>query len=570
MATPLLDAVSFHAYWSDAGLTPWNALRYRSFPDPGRPRFVTECARDQVRDGPGGTLIPPPGRDGYGWERQGIDGDAMLAELAAFDAQLRADGVYAVAFTTSADDEWRRKGFSLDALADRCDFTNIGPHDLLGTNPAALAWAARAPIVKSCDQTAALRVARADAWRLYRRRFAPAEQDDMLARGDADRLVAAIVEGLAGYRHPRLYVELLNEVGAGRREQYVALARAAVPLLRAVALRVAGPSWGTGDYGADDWAAFVGGAEVDANPWRGKILTVWNLPADPAEVVAAARDLGMDGVELKVADGASSWLGRRYVTPSYVAALKAAGLRVLGWSYNYCDLRLDAGDRGDGVPEIEANVAIAAVGALGLDGHTFDLEIECEGHGDLVAIMLERARASIGVPIAAHVWGALEGHPDYPAREIAARVDVLRPMIYRPVWTAEDCWRSWGSLFEGATVCPEWGITEATGAALATDMAYAAGQGVAGWGFWEYAAVGGLGVGLRATVRSSAPGSAVAPAPTPIPDPTPTPTPTPTPAYDLDAARARLWSESDALEAAGYPWFAAGVKAAVAQSKGDK
>ena len=254
----LFDAVAVHAYWSTAGLTPWNALRWRTLPRPGAPILVTECGRDKVNDGPGGTPLPSATGDNFGWQAQNIDGDAYLRELAAYDAELRRDGVLGVVYTGSPDDEWARKGFSIDGVADRCHgFTNLGPHDLEGRSPQSLAWAAVAPIVKSVDQTAAIRYARPGAITIYRRRFTPSEQDDFLQSGDAGALVARIDAGLAGFRHPNLHVELLNEVGQGRRDQYLALARVAVPLLRARGLRVAGPSWATGDYEAADWAAFA-------------------------------------------------------------------------------------------------------------------------------------------------------------------------------------------------------------------------------------------------------------------------------------------------------------------------
>jgi hypothetical protein len=254
----VFDAVALHAYWSTVGPTRWNGLRWRLFAPPGVLRLVTECGRDKVRDGPNGTYLPSDQGENNGWQAQGLSGDQFLAELAAYDAELRADGVYGVVFTTSPDDEWSRKGFSLDDLADRCHgLTNLGPHDLEGRSPQALAWAAVAPIVKSVDQTAAIRRARPDAITVYRRRFGPAEQDAILDRCDAARVVGAVVEGLAGFRHPRLHVELLNEVGKGRRDQYLALCRVVVPQLRAIGLRVAGPSWATGDYEQEDWNAFV-------------------------------------------------------------------------------------------------------------------------------------------------------------------------------------------------------------------------------------------------------------------------------------------------------------------------
>src|SRR4029453_3587142 len=94
-------------------------------------------------------------------------------------------------------------------------------------------------------------------------------------------------------------------------------------------------------------------------------------------------------------------------------------------------------DRGDGIPEEEAQAAAAAVEALGLEGHTWDLEIECEGHGGLVAVLLDEGRRLMpGVPFGAHTWAYRSGHESYPWDEIAAGVDVVRPMCYRPTWQA--------------------------------------------------------------------------------------------------------------------------------------
>jgi N-acetyl-anhydromuramyl-L-alanine amidase AmpD len=302
----VFDAVSMHLYWSSAGFTEWNALRYRRFPDPGRPRFATECGRDQVRDGPDGTLIPPPGRDAYGWMAQGIDGDQYLAELAAYDAELRRDGVLGVVFTTSPDDEWTRKGYSIDALAWRCHgLTNLGPHDLEGRAAGALAWAEVAPIVKSVDQTAAIRRARPGAVTIYRRRFSPAEQDDAIARCDASHVVGRIVEGLAGFRHPNLYAELLNEIARDQRDAYARLAAACVPMLHAEGIKVAGPSWGTGDFEAEDWAVF---AAADA----GSVMPDW-FPGATRRLITVNYTPGRASAVRLIVDHVTDGLGSPYV-----------------------------------------------------------------------------------------------------------------------------------------------------------------------------------------------------------------------------------------------------------------
>lgn len=272
------------------------------------------------------------------------------------------------------------------------------------------------------------------------------------------------------------------------------------------------------------WSALDPGPPIaggSALPWEGTTLTVWNLPDDPATLVEAARALGADCIEIKTADGASSWLGpARNLTTDYVAALRRGGSwRIAGWSYNYCDLRtgLDATtrtpaarfgrslarlrarrswDRGDGIPELEAQAAAAAVTALDLDGHTFDLESECEGHADLVAIMLSTARAMLPqAPFGAHTWAAKSGHESYPWTEIASGVDVVRPMCYRPTWTAETMYapEELGLWVAPLVHAPVWGITETvdTVEALGEDQACAEQHDAAGAGFWEFSGLPG-------------------------------------------------------------------------------
>lgn len=243
------------------------------------------------------------------------------------------------------------------------------------------------------------------------------------------------------------------------------------------------------------------------NPWRGKLLTVWNLPDDPDDLIAAGRALRLDGFEIKTADGDSSWVGRRHVTKEYVDALRAGGFRVSGWSYNYCDGKVDAGDRGNGLWRGEYDAAARGVRELDLDGHTFDLEIETEGNEADVQSMLDVARLDLGVPIAAHVWADLDGHDGYAAEAIVAAVDVLRPMIYRPVWSAPPFWASWGPLmantilrpvpFSPIPVCPVWGITQGTAPELAADMAVADQHEVLGEAYWEWSVVPHLAPAVR-------------------------------------------------------------------------
>lgn len=131
----------------------------------------------------------------------------------------------------------------------------LGPHCILPTADA-LVWARAAPVVKSLDRPATLAVAPAGALRIFRRYWSVGDQDAILTARDADRVVDDLLAALAGYRHANLYVEVLNEVGKGRRDDYLALLALVVPRLHAAGLKVAGPSWSTGDYEQADWDAF--------------------------------------------------------------------------------------------------------------------------------------------------------------------------------------------------------------------------------------------------------------------------------------------------------------------------
>lgn len=287
------------------------------------------------------------------------------------------------------------------------------------------------------------------------------------------------------------------------------------------------------------------------NPWREKILTVWNLPPDPAVLLAWGAQLGLAGFEIKTADGDSSWVDSQshpQVTRAYVDALRAGGrYRVMGWSYNYCDLVTGNPSRGDGVPEAEAAAAARGVADLGLDGHTFDLEIESEGHADLVAIMLAEARRRMErVPLGAHTWAYRHGHERYAWDEIKAGVDVLRPMIYRDEWNAARSWEELGDWYAGALVCPVWGITDAgaTAEAIAEDHAIAEANGCPGVAFWELSGLPGQ-AGVADWIAELACGE-------------PEPEPEPPPATEVEPVRARTWALLDELQALGADWRAVG------------
>src|SRR3972149_6753961 len=94
-------------------------------------------------------------------------------------------------------------------------------------------------------------------------------------------------------------------------------------------------------------------------PWRIR-------KGDPASIVALCRDLGLQHVEVKLADGAVSFGGRHYSPTQYhtlIDGFRNAGIAVWGWSYNYGD-----------VPIAEGRLAASKAITYALDGWIFNGE----------------------------------------------------------------------------------------------------------------------------------------------------------------------------------------------------
>jgi GH25 family lysozyme M1 (1,4-beta-N-acetylmuramidase) len=185
--------------------------------------------------------------------------------------------------------------------------SRLGPHDLRGL-PAGLLWASKASIVKSVGSTAAIRVAPEHALRVYRWPWNEVEQDLILKLTDASSLVGKILSGLGGYRHPNLWVELLNEVHRDRSPEYRALALEAVPVLHAHGLKVALPSWSTGSYEQEDWDGWraIGWAGADAIAlhayWGALGPTIynglrWRRYWRPGDLPVLITETGIDAIE---------------------------------------------------------------------------------------------------------------------------------------------------------------------------------------------------------------------------------------------------------------------------------
>ncbi len=153
--------------------------------------------------------------------------------------------------------------------------SQLGPHIIHSTSQA-LAWTRRAGGVKALDNPAVLAAAPPDAIRIHRHYWPVAEQ-----RLDADpqAVAVAILTSLGGYRHPRLYCEVYNEIGRQQTAAYALLLRAVVPILHAAGVLVAGPSWSTGDYEAEHWGMIraIGLDAISLHAyWGNQGLTQWH------------------------------------------------------------------------------------------------------------------------------------------------------------------------------------------------------------------------------------------------------------------------------------------------------
>lgn len=263
----------------------------------------------------------------------------------------------------------------------------LGVHDIRG-GPQAIAWSRIAPIVKGVGSTAVLHSAPDHAIRVYRWPFSGLEQSRILSgsRSDLGFLFDKLIWGLAGYRHPNLYVELLNEVGKGDRDDYCAVARVAIPYFQSVGIKVAGPSWATGDYEQEDWDAFksLGWDAIALHAyWSTAGATIWNglrwrmarkdgtplwQPGDPKVIVTeCGRDRvrdGPNGTWLPQEGGSNfGWQAQGIDADQYIRELQdyddelASDPRVLGATVFTTSPTDDWRDKGFSCDDIAARLA---------------------------------------------------------------------------------------------------------------------------------------------------------------------------------------------------------------------
>jgi hypothetical protein len=130
-------------------------------------------------------------------------------------------------------------------------------------------------------------------------------------------------------------------------------------------------------------------------------ITSRSSGGSPAAIGAKARRYGIRAVYVKSSDGSNMW---SQFSRSYVAALKAQGLKVCAWQYVY-------GNN----PIAEANVGAAAVHA-GADCLLIDAEAEYEGKYVAAQQYIKKLRQLIGssYPLALAGFPYVDYHPSFP------------------------------------------------------------------------------------------------------------------------------------------------------------
>jgi hypothetical protein len=200
--------------------------------------------------------------------------------------------------------------------------TMLGPHVIRPTD-AALAFASHAPIVKGLDTVAPFLVAPDSAIRCFRHYF----PTQTFGPGAGVAAAMAIISALGTYRHPNLFVELLNEIGqevGDGLEAHADFTREALPVLTGAGLRVAAFSFGVGHPRIDGWRYL-----------RDRGFCGLRLDQDAIAIHEYTPDMTIDGWHLMRCAQVPNWVGG--VFPKLIVTecgYDNAGTNAGGWLAN--------------------------------------------------------------------------------------------------------------------------------------------------------------------------------------------------------------------------------------------
>jgi hypothetical protein len=144
---------------------------------------------------------------------------------------------------------------------------------------------------------------------------------------------------------------------------------------------------------------------------------------EPGSILAEAQAAGLSHVLVKIADGKRAIgidAGGIDQTAPVVQALRTAGIAVWGWHSVYGD-----------EPAAEADIAIARLQSLGLDGYVVDAEDEyCRpGMASAARQFMMAVRSALTVPIALSSYRFPNYHPELPWSTFLEFCDVHMPQV---------------------------------------------------------------------------------------------------------------------------------------------
>ncbi|MGB9887905.1 MAG: S-layer homology domain-containing protein [Moorellales bacterium] len=178
-----------------------------------------------------------------------------------------------------------------------------------------------------------------------------------------------------------------------------------------------------------------------SDPWSGNWLWLWRMDAvgaDPNDLAAEAKKLGVTGVIVKAHDGSigGSWMKQ---LRELAGPLRDAGLEVAAWGYLY------------GLyPEIEAATAAKAIKS-GASFYVADAEAEFErpGMDEAAALFFFHLYQEVPEAVVGFTSFAVTNlHPKFPWSTFANHCRFAMPQVYwREIgWKPDVCWsRSYAS-----------------------------------------------------------------------------------------------------------------------------
>lgn len=163
---------------------------------------------------------------------------------------------------------------------------------------------------------------------------------------------------------------------------------------------------------------------------QGKGMLIWKVKecekGDPNAIASLAQAAGLEHVVIKIADGISPYnydkTTQTDYIPATVVALRAKGIKVLGWHYVY-----------GANPAGEAKIAISQTLKYNMEGYVIDAEGEYKQAGRATAarrFMADLRAALPNLPMYLCSYRYPSYHQELPWKEFLDKCDYNMPQVY--------------------------------------------------------------------------------------------------------------------------------------------